>query len=555
MSVIQYKLSLDLRRNVHQVLVMKEGDVNAREICITVTDNGKIFNPDGYSADCKWKKPDGTYVFNTCPVRQGQIFILCTRQMLAVSGTAKVEIVLYRDVAADATDQNVISTMKFHVSISPSVVCDKDVESSDEFGALTEIMLKNKQLAASLEELMEDSTLVHTSDLGVPGGVATLSENGTIPAAQLPSYVDDVKDGHAVHVVVDGTTGTKTASEFIYTGENEPCIPETDKIYIDVNEGITYRWSGSTFVSIGSPLSLGTTSSMAFPGDRGLSLEQAVEDLSTPATWQKNGLLSSEDKKRIDNYANLREIKITLPAASWSGTAAPYTQTVKTEDLSAYNNCSVEMDTDAVYAQTAAAADAKIGRITYENGQLTFTADGAKPSLDIPLLLCVGTSINVVSVPACFEEMIHPGMIANNDTTEEEGFVADARIVKAHGDEIDAVHDSIVSLNNNLMTSLSNIDIIFEKYTPNGNEYLIGESFNPGDYKFFLIELIYGNKQLDARFVPRVVLEMRNSTENCIRVSCPQSTMAADVWLRSDNKAIGAFANTSYLVVKVYGIR
>lgn len=518
MSVIQYKLNLDLRRDVHQVLVMKEGDVNAREICITVTDNGKVFNLDGYSADCKWKKPDGTYVFNACPARQGQLYILCTRQMLAVSGIARVEIVLYRDISTENQDKNVISTMKFHVSVNPSVVCDKDIESSDEFGALTEIMLKNKQLAKSLEELMEDSTLVHTSDLGVPGGVATLNESGTIPSAQLPSYVDDVKDGHAVHVMVDDTTGSRTASEFIFTGESEPCVPETDKIYIDIDEGITYRWSGTIFVSIGSPLSLGTTSSMAFPGDRGLSLEQAVQDLSSPATWQKNGLLSSEDKKRIDNYANLREIRITLPAASWYGTAAPYTQAIETEDLSVYNNCSIEMDTNATYAQTTAAADAKINRITYENGQLSFSADGTKPSVDLPLLLCVGTSINIVSVPACFED---------------------------------------------LTNSLTCTVILLTEYSPNGNELFVSDSYNLNEYKFFYIELIHLERAWErtvcSHLIPGHVFLTKNSSTTPVNVSAPGTAIeggfaAADIWVPDNNK-IATFINSPDIRVQVYGVK
>ena len=40
MSTIQYPITLDLRRNYHQVIVMKEGDVDSREIIVTIVDNG-----------------------------------------------------------------------------------------------------------------------------------------------------------------------------------------------------------------------------------------------------------------------------------------------------------------------------------------------------------------------------------------------------------------------------------------------------------------------------------------------------------------------------------
>ncbi len=637
MSSIQYHLTLDLRRDLHQVLVMKEGDADSREIVITITDNGKIYGLSGYSADCKWRKPDGTLVFSTCSVSDNTVHILCTEQMLAAEGVSKAEIVLYGDRNPEPGEKNVISTMKFHVSISASVIHNGDIESTDEFSALTEIMLTNREFAESLknleetlteneaqrgdaeetrkrneeqrilnenertsaengrrtgetirqeaeaerdtaeknresaenerknaetarqenetarqenetvrqeaeeareenissaienanaaiermERLMDDSTLVHTGDLGVPNGAATLDEHGLVPSSQLPSYVDDVKDGHAVDVTVDPSTGSKSASGFILDGDAEPCMPETDKIYIDTAEGITYRWSGSVFVSIGSPLSLGTTSSAAFPGDRGLALEErmtemetyhenvpasdirfsstslpwlgkdvqtAIENLSQPATPEQDGLLSADDKKRIDSYADIRETEITLPAAGWTGGSAPYTQTVTVSGLSVYNNCSIAISPHASPEQADAVMNAGIEKITCaEPDVLVFTADGIRPSTDIPLLLCTGTSMNVVNVPHYLCRMPVTGVrgadeteyrygnvtisaentgavpaaaVVNNDSTTSGGYVADARIVKEHRDEIDALKAANSSLNGNLANTYYNKTVV-----------------------------------------------------------------------------------------------
>ena len=41
MSTTTYHLTLDLKRDLHQVLVMKESDANSRKVNITITDNGK----------------------------------------------------------------------------------------------------------------------------------------------------------------------------------------------------------------------------------------------------------------------------------------------------------------------------------------------------------------------------------------------------------------------------------------------------------------------------------------------------------------------------------
>lgn len=110
------------------------------------------------------------------------------------------------------------------------------------------------------------------SKLGNPGGIATLDENGNIPSSQLPSYVDDVLDG----------TYDKENDQFLNLN-GEIYSPESSKIYIDVNTRVTYRWTGTTYAEIASSLALGTTAATAFPGNRGLALEQEVAALSLGA--------------------------------------------------------------------------------------------------------------------------------------------------------------------------------------------------------------------------------------------------------------------------------
>jgi len=69
------------------------------------------------------------------------------------------------------------------------------------------------------------------SDLGT---YATLI-NGTVPASQLPSYVDDVEE---------------------YTNyASFPATGETGKIYVDLFTGDIYRWSGSDYVQINDAVS------------------------------------------------------------------------------------------------------------------------------------------------------------------------------------------------------------------------------------------------------------------------------------------------------------
>lgn len=86
----------------------------------------------------------------------------------------------------------------------------------------------------------EDSTpRIAASEKGAVNGVATLDAAGKVPAAQLPSYVDDVK-------------------EF----ENKAAFPETgeaDKIYVDIDTGSIYRWSGTQYIQINASVASADT--------------------------------------------------------------------------------------------------------------------------------------------------------------------------------------------------------------------------------------------------------------------------------------------------------
>lgn len=72
---------------------------------------------------------------------------------------------------------------------------------------------------------------------------------GTIAAANLPSYVDDVLE---------------------YAGTSKfPSTGEAGKIYTDTTTNKIYRWGGSSYVVISDTIALGETNSTAYRGDRG----------------------------------------------------------------------------------------------------------------------------------------------------------------------------------------------------------------------------------------------------------------------------------------------
>lgn len=119
--------------------------------------------------------------------------------------------------------------------------------------------VNGKALSADITLSATDVGAIPTSAKGAANGVASLDGTGKVPAAQLPSYVDDVLEGY-LHT--DGKFYKEAAHTTALTAES-------GKIYVNLTNGVVYRWSGTAYVEISASLALGETASTAFPGDKG----------------------------------------------------------------------------------------------------------------------------------------------------------------------------------------------------------------------------------------------------------------------------------------------
>ena len=179
MEDIVYSINLDLRKNLHQVLVMKEDDVNSRIIEAVITDNGKPYNLNGCAVNLKWKKPDGALVYSeTESVDSNTVKVTCTEQMLAVAGIAEAEF--------EITSGNAVaSTLSFSISINKKVADNSDIESCDDFSALKDAMAQY----GSMRTHMKNSN-IHVPSGGTSGQVLSKNSEGKSVWSDLDVDVD-----------------------------------------------------------------------------------------------------------------------------------------------------------------------------------------------------------------------------------------------------------------------------------------------------------------------------------------------------------------------------
>lgn len=200
-----------------------------------------------------------------------------------------------------------------------------DKEIADREAEIDRIENKFDGVTDKLEEALQkeiedrkagDTTITNSlnafiSTKGQPGGLAELDSTGKVPAAQLPSYVDDVLE-------------FSTKAQF-------PQIGETGKIYVSKDTNLTYRWTGTQYLEISQSLALGETPSTAYPGDKGKANRDALNSMPTKLTSYLTPTTSTGELVKINykyaakdglNYSPLQDDNIDIPSATTTNAGA-----------------------------------------------------------------------------------------------------------------------------------------------------------------------------------------------------------------------------------------
>ena len=210
---------------------------------VTLTENGvKYTPPEGSLLKVRMKKPDGHSVYNNALGlwNNGEVLFLFTQQMTAAFGEAflNVEITLPDTGAVKCSDP-------ISVFISENAVQQKDIESSDEFLSLVEILDLCKKLAAAAQESAENAaeseasaeSSATLSESWAVGGTGTRegedTDNSKYYAGEAERFRDEaqkIKDSTEIQYDVDGDrVGFKRADEDAFTYTDHLTGPQGPK--------------------------------------------------------------------------------------------------------------------------------------------------------------------------------------------------------------------------------------------------------------------------------------------------------------------------------------
>lgn len=151
-------VDLDLGSNSSFKIVTMEGDIRSRFIEFHLSYNGEVFNLQNKSVKCRYVNGRTTEEVNL--VINDRVNGVCTLEIpyriTSIAQNRKCELVI-------SQSGEILSTIPFSVEVAKSLVERATVESSNEFGALTNALLKIDGVNAELNNI--NSQLEHKMNL------------------------------------------------------------------------------------------------------------------------------------------------------------------------------------------------------------------------------------------------------------------------------------------------------------------------------------------------------------------------------------------------------
>lgn len=287
MQKVVHRLRLDLERpGIQAVSYMRKGDTLSRRMVLSLYEQGKPYRiEDGVTARIRGKKSDGTILYNDCFVQDNCIVVDVTTQMLAALGEVECELNLY------GTSNALLTTPRFSIVVEDVLLSDGQLESQNEFTAMTKATEEMKTLYNTVDEAYKSGAFKgdkgDKGDDGAPGKDGADGKDGAQGKDGSPGVdgisptlsISNIPGGH--RVTITDASGEKSFD--VLNGD-----AESDKLWKPtVSADGTISWTKTTEENAPMPQNIkgaqgspGTPGADGKPGADGVSPSIAVTQIT-----------------------------------------------------------------------------------------------------------------------------------------------------------------------------------------------------------------------------------------------------------------------------------
>lgn len=331
--------------------------------------------------------------------------------------------------ASDITDINTLIGEKTSATITSTKIWQaiEEVEG--------DVKSSNQDVTEAIEAVQTELTNFKNTK-GQASGLASLDTEGKVPSAQLPSYVDDVLE-------------FANAAGFPETGES-------GKIYLAIDTNTIYRWSGTQYVVIPEGLSLGETSSTAFPGDRGKALEDKV---NSHVANTENPHSVTKSQVGLGKVENLAPAEMPISTATQSALDLKADKTEVTKAISDLKGSATDYPT---LGDLEDAIKAEVTRATGAEGNITSKVTELEDTVGAP---SEGDSSPATGIFKIIEDNEKVTSQALTDLDTRVGYPKDtdseaSGLYKYIDDKVSGEHGDLTALEERVTTAEGKLDVI-----------------------------------------------------------------------------------------------
>ena len=196
MNEIIKQINVDFHNTRYIQVNAKQLDDLSRFILVSCYNQGDFYPIDNtYNyAYVRYRKADDLNVFNCCDITEdGKVLIELTKQMLAYDGRCYADLVIVHNEPIPVDDikvnngtlltnenTSIVSTMLFCVNVIETSLDNEDIESSDEFGALNDLLIKattDYEYVMAASKISEENAKVSEENAKISEANAKISEN------------------------------------------------------------------------------------------------------------------------------------------------------------------------------------------------------------------------------------------------------------------------------------------------------------------------------------------------------------------------------------------
>ena len=160
MAQTYLKWILDVNEPTPVLATAVQRDVQSRYLDVTLVDAGVPIDLTGNEVKIFGKKPDGKEIYNNGTVTnavKGQCRFELTEQTLAAVGMLKMQIEIWK-IGKGVTKPEVLKNIPFTIEVITKLRVDKNLESTNEYGSLTNLFHYIQEYFQNIDTLINKMT-------------------------------------------------------------------------------------------------------------------------------------------------------------------------------------------------------------------------------------------------------------------------------------------------------------------------------------------------------------------------------------------------------------